>query len=68
MPREHQTRNVVMNENYDRLAAENKRLRERVNALEHAVFDLQRKFYALQTQVKGREITEYLENYKSRKP
>ena len=52
-----------MAENYDRLESENRRLRKRVSDLEHAVFDLYRRFYALQTEVKGREITEFLEHY-----
>ena len=52
--------------NYDRLEKENQSLRRRVSDLEHSVFDLQRKYYELMTYVKGKEIGEYLENYKPR--
>lgn len=50
--------------NYDRLEAENQNLKRRVSDLEHCVIDLQRKFYELMTYVKGKEIEEYLKNYK----
>lgn len=50
--------------NYDRLEKENQNLRRRVSDLEHSVMDLQKKFYELLTYVKGKEIEEYLKNYK----
>ena len=50
--------------NYERLERENRNLRRRVSDLESSVLDLQRKFYSLLTYVKGKEIEEYLKNYK----
>lgn len=53
--------------NYNRHEMEIDNLRRRVTELEHSNFDLQRKYYELLTYVKGKEIEEYLANYKPKR-
>ena len=50
--------------NYERLEREIDNLLRRVTELEHSNFNLQRKYYEMMTYVKGKEIEEYLRNYK----
>lgn len=50
--------------NYERLQSEILNLRRRVSDLEKTVYRLARENYELRTMVIGKEIDEYLENYK----
>lgn len=52
--------------NYNRLAIEITNLKRRVSELESSNFKLQRQYYQLWSEMKQREIKEYLDNYKPR--
>ena len=53
-----------MEQNYDRLVIEINNLKRRVAELERANFTLQRKCYQLWSDMKQREIKDYIDNYK----
>jgi hypothetical protein len=53
-----------MDANYDRLENEIRNLRGRVLELEHLNKTLSKQYYELKKMIIGKEIDEYLENYK----
>lgn len=55
---------MIVEPNYDRLENEIRNLRARVLELEHSNKTLSRQYYELKKMIIGKEIDEYLANYK----
>lgn len=58
---------MIVEPNYDRLENEIRNLRARVLELEHSNKTLSRQYYELKKMIIGKEIEEYLKNYKPKR-